>query len=133
MLRFIALIILVFTIKTASFGQTQSVKRKYRGIYEGTIPNYEVRMGQDIIAVKATNMHVYLDRDSVYFEIGTYRYNSTFQLEKTSASLLINSDRENSGIPEQLILDPKTKTMIRKGLYPQPDATLTRSGKLPRR
>lgn len=133
MLRFIALIILVFTIKTASFGQTQSVKRKYRGIYEGTIPTYEVRMGQDIIAVKATNMHVYLDRDSVYFEIGTFRYNSTFQLEKTSASLLINSDRENSGIPEQLILDPKTKTMIRKGLYPQPDATLTRSGKLPRR
>jgi len=133
MLRFIALIILVFAITTASFGQTQSVKRKYRGVYEGTIPTYEVRMGQDIIAVKATNMHVYLDRDSVYFEIGTYRYNSTFQLEKTSASLLINSDRENSGIPEQLILDPKTKTMIRKGLYPQPDATLTRSGKLPRR
>jgi hypothetical protein len=133
MLRLTTLIILVFATTTPSLGQTQTLKRKYRGIYEGTIPTYEVRMGQEMIAVKATNLRVYLDRDSVYFEIGTYRYNSTFQLEKTSASLLINADRESSGIPEQLQLDPKTKTMIRKGLYPQPDATLTRSGKLPRR
>jgi hypothetical protein len=133
MLRFLGLIILVFATTAPLFGQTQTIKRKYRGIYEGTIPNYEVRMGQEMIAVKATNMRVYLDRDSVYFEIGTYRYNSSYRFEKSSVSLLIGADRENSGIPEQLILDPKTKTMIRKGLYPQPDATLTRSGKLPRR
>jgi hypothetical protein len=69
----------------------------------------------------------------MYLEIGSYRYNSSFQLEKISASLMITADRENSGIPEQLIFDPKTKTIIRKGLHPQPDVTLTRSGKLPRR
>lgn len=133
MLRFISLIILVFAMTTASFGQSQALKRKYRGIYEGTIPSYEVRMGQDIIVVNATNMRIELNRDSINLEIKTYRYNSTYQLEKTSASFKITANRENSGIPEQLILDPKTKTMIRKGLYPQPDATLTRSGKLPRR
>jgi hypothetical protein len=133
MLRLICLIVIVFAMTTASFGQTQTIKRKYRGIYEGTIPSYEVRMGQEMMAVKATNMHVYLDRDSIYLEIGSYRYNSSFQLEKISASLMITADRENSGIPEQLIFDPKTKTIIRKGLHPQPDVTLTRSGKLPRR
>lgn len=133
MLRFISLIILVFAMTTASFGQSQALKRKYRGIYEGTIPSYEVRMGQDIIIVNATDMRIELYRDSINLEMETYRYNSTYQLEKTSASFKITANRENSGIPEQLILDPKNKTIIRKGLYPQPDATLMRSGKLPRR
>lgn len=115
------------------FGQSKPIKRKYRGIYIGQIPTYEVKLGTTNYQVSAALMKVSLDRDSIYLEIGTYRYAAPYNLEQSKETLTLTSNRENSGIIEQLTLDPKTKTLIRKGLYPQPDATLTRSGKLPRR
>lgn len=133
MLRTLSLIMLVFALSTSVFGQTKPIKRKYRGIYEGKIPTYEVRMGQEVYTVKPTTLRIFLDRDSIFLEIGTYKYASGYLIENKQPQIILTSDRNASGIPEQFILDPKAKTMIRKGLYPQPDATLTRSGKLPRR
>ena len=133
MLRTLSLILLVFALSTSVFGQTKPIKRKYRGIYEGKIPTYEVRMGQEVYTVKPTTLRIFLDRDSIFLEIGTYKYASGYLIENKQPQIILTSARDASGIPEQFILDPKAKTMIRKGLYPQPDATLTRSGKLPRR
>ncbi len=133
MLRLSSLILLVFSISMSVFGQSKPIKRKYRGIYIGQIPTYEVKLGTTNYQVSAALMKVSLDRDSIYLEIGTYRYAAPYNLEQSKETLTLTSNRENSGIIEQLTLDPKTKTLIRKGLYPQPDATLTRSGKLPRR
>ena len=109
------------------------MKRKHRGTYTGQIPAYEVKMGTNTYVVNASEMKAYLDRDSIILEIGSYRYAATYNLEQSKETLTLTSIRENSGIVEQLLLDPKTKTIVRKGLYPQPDAILTRSGKLPRR
>lgn len=133
MLRLLSLILLVFTISMSVFGQSKPIKRKYRGIYTGQIPTYEVKMGTSTYVVNASEMKAYVDRDSIILEIGSYRYAAPYNLERSKETLTLTSIRENSGIVEQLTLDPKTKTLIRKGLYPQPDATLTRSGKLPRR
>ncbi len=133
MLRLSYLIVLVFATTISVVGQSKPIKRKYRGVYEGQIPAYEVRMGQDVFTVKPTTLRIFLDRDSLFLEIGTYRYASGYATENKEKQFILSARREQSGIPEQLILDPKSKTMIRKGLYPQPDATLTRSGKLPRR
>lgn len=115
------------------FGQSKPIKRKYRGIYTGQIPTYEVKMGTSTYVVNASEMKAFVYRDSIILEIGSYRYAAPYNLEQSKETLTLTSIRENSGIVEQLTLDPKTKTLIRKGLYPQPDATLTRSGKLPRR
>jgi hypothetical protein len=90
-------------------------------------------MGSNTYVVKASEIKAYLDRDSIFLEIGTYRHASGYSIEKKEKQFMLSAQREQSGIPEQLILDLQTKSMIRKGLYPQPDATLTRSGKLPRR
>ena len=126
------LFILLFII---SFTQlyAQGVKRKFRGVYQGKIPTYEVKMGSNTYGVSASEIKVYLEKDSIYLEIGTQRYTSAYSLEKKEDKYILTSPRENSGIPEQFILDPKAKTMLRKGLYPQPDAVLTRAGRLPRR
>jgi hypothetical protein len=126
------LVLLLFSISFTQLN-AQALKRKYRGVYEGQIPAYEVRMGQDVFTVKPTTLRIFLDRDSLFLEIGKYRYASGYATENKEKQFILSAQREQSGIPEQLILDPKSKTMIRKGLYPQPDATLTRSGKLPRR
>ena len=133
MLRLLSFIVFVTTISLPLLGQSKPIKCKFRGVYEGQIPSYEVRLGQELVVVKAAEMRVYLDRDSIFFEIGTYRYASGYAREDKEKQFILTSPRNQSGIPEQLILDPKTKTMIRKGLYPQPDVTLTRTGKLPRR
>jgi hypothetical protein len=126
---------LLLLLLSISFTQlnAQALKRKYRGIYTGQISTYEVKMGSNTYLVNASEIKAYLDRDSIYLEIGTSRYASSYFIESKEKQFILTSSREHSGIPELFILDPKTKTMIRKGLYPQPDATLTRSGKLPRR
>ena len=126
------LLLLLFSISFTQLN-AQALKRKYRGIYTGQIPTYEVKMGSNTYVVNASEIKAYLDRDSIFLEIGTYRYASGYSLENKEKQFMLSAQRDQSGIPEQLIFDPKTKTMIRKGLYPQPDATLTRSGKLPRR
>jgi hypothetical protein len=132
MKRTLALFILLFI---TSFTQlnAQAIKRKYRGVYLGAIPPYEMKMGQDTLVVSASRIEIFLDRDSLYLEIGKYRYAATYQQEKLEDQIVLTFDRENSGIREQLMLNPKNKTMTRKGLYPQPDAVLVRKGKLPRR
>jgi hypothetical protein len=112
------LLLLLFSISFAQLN-AQQLKRKYRGIYEGQIPSYDVKMGTSTYPVGTSKIKVFLDQDST--------------LEKTKENLIITVNRDQSGIAEQLRLDPKTKIMIRKGLYPQPDARLTRTGKLPRR
>ena len=126
------LLLLLFSISFTQLN-AQALKRKYRGIYTGQIPTYEVKMGTSTYVVNATELKAYVDRDSIFLEIGTSRYASGYVIENKEKQFILTSPRAHSGIPEQFILDPKTKTMIRKGLYPQPDATLTRSGKLPRR
>lgn len=126
------LLLLLFSISFTHLN-AQVLKRKYRGIYVGQIGAYEVKMGTSTYVVNTSEIKAYIDRDSIILEIGSYRYAAPYNLETAKETLTLASIRENSGIVEQLILDPKTKTMVRKGLYPQPDATLTRSGKLPRR
>jgi hypothetical protein len=126
------LLLLLFSISFTQLN-AQALKRKYRGIYTGQIPTYEVKMGTSTYVVNAIEIQAYLDRDSIFLEIGTNRYASAYFIDKKENKYILTSPRDHSGIPEQFILDPKTKTLIRKGLYPQPDATLTRLGKLPRR
>lgn len=126
------LLLLLFSISFTQLN-AQAIKRKYRGIYVGQIGAYEVKMGTSTYVVNAIEIQAYLDRDSIFLEIGTNRYASAYFIEKKENKYILSSPRDHSGIPEQFILDPKTKTIVRKGLYPQPDAILTRSGKLPRR
>jgi len=126
------LLILLFSISFTQLN-AQALKRKYRGIYSGQIPAYEVKMGSNIYVVNASEIIAYLDRDSIFLEIGTSRYASSYFIENKEKQFILTSPRAQSGIPELFILDPKTKGMVRKGLYPQPDAALTRTGKLPRR
>lgn len=126
------LLLLLFSISFTQLN-AQALKRKYRGVYEGKIPTYEVKMGPNTYGVSASEIKVNLGKDSIFLEIGTNRYALAYFIEKKENKYILTSPRDHSGIPEQFILDPRTKEMVRKGLYPQPDAALTRTGKLPRR
>jgi hypothetical protein len=126
------LLLLLFSISFTQLS-AQTLKRKYRGIYAGQIPSYEVKFGQGTNTVSECDLKVYLSRDSLKLEIGTYHYTSAYTFEIAEQDLILTASREESGIPERILLSPRTKTMLRKGHYPQPDATLIRIRKLPRR
>ena len=126
------LLLLLFSISFTQLS-AQILKRKYRGIYTGQIPSYQVHMDTSTYRVNQTDLTIHLTRDSLFLEMGTYRHSSVYSIERKEKNFILTAAREQSGIPEEFLLNSKTKTIIRKGLYPQPDAILARKGKLPRR
>ncbi|MEN9700560.1 MAG: hypothetical protein RLZZ301_1758 [Bacteroidota bacterium] len=120
-------------LSSMALAQSNKLKRKNRGVYVGTIPAYEAIIGNQPIQVKPCELKIYLDRDSLFMELGTYRYAAVYQFEKKETQFEIRLERSQSGIEEVLYLDPKNRTLLRKGLFPQPDVLLQRSQKLPRR
>lgn len=126
---FKGLLLLLFFI---SFTQTnaQTLKRKFCGIYKGTIPSYEVQMGPNTYPVAQCGIEVCMSRDSLWIEMGTYQYGASFAVEISKKKLKITAVRSNSGIPEELLLDTKTRTLTRSGVFPQPSAVLQRTGRL---
>lgn len=132
MIRVGSALILILLVQTA-FSQAKPIKRKYRGIYVGEIQSYEVQMGAQKMKVSPVTCKLYLERDSLFIEIGNKKYAAAYSIEKLDQTYKLTAERTNSGIAEVFYLDPRTKSMVRKGLYPQPDAELQRSGRLPRR
>lgn len=61
-------------------------------------------------------------------QLGQLKLDNTFQVEKTENpnELLLIVVRENSDIPERLFLNTKEKSIIRKGISPQPDVKMTK-------
>jgi len=126
-----ALVVILFT--QVVFAQSKPLKRKYRGTYTGEIPAYNVVLGSKEVAVKSQAIELTILKDSVLLKIGKYNYADTYIVQKNLNHFELNCERENSGINELLILDPKSKTVLRKGLFPQPDAVLVQKKKSAKR
>jgi hypothetical protein len=120
------LILASFSFATA---QTTKLKRKYRGLYQGEIPSYNAIIGSKEVSVKSQALELSIDKDSLQLKIGKYCYKNSYVVIKKENTLEIRLDREDSGIEEVLVLDTKAKTLTRKGLFPQPDAVLTKPKK----
>lgn len=125
-----SLLILVFlsVFSTHMDAQSLRVKRKFCKTYEGEIPAYNVLLGAEIVEIPASKLTINVSKDSVFIQLGQLKVTNTFQVEKTESpnELLIIVVRENSDIPERIILNTKEKSMIRKGISPQPDVKLTK-------
>ena len=128
MIRIVStLILILFTQLTLA--QSKPLKRKYRGTYEGEIPAYNAIIGTNEVSVKSQNIKLSIDKDSLFLVIGQYNYANTYELQNKTNNIELHFEREGSGIEEVLILDTQTKNLIRKGLFPQPDAVLKRKKK----
>lgn len=128
MIRIVStLILILFTQLTLA--QSKPLKRKYRGTYEGEIPAYNAIIGTNEVSVKSQNIKLSIVKDSLFLVIGQYNYANTYELQNKTNNIELHFEREGSGIQEVLILDAQTKNLIRKGLFPQPDAVLKRKKK----
>lgn len=108
--------------------QTVRVKRKYFKTYQGEIPKYSAMLGQEIVEVSPIQIDINVKRDSLYLSIGNTRISGIYSAQKTTNSdeIQLTIPRENSGIEERIILNTAKKTLLRKGVFPQPDAILLR-------
>jgi hypothetical protein len=108
--------------------QTVRVKRKYCKTYQGDIPTYSAMLGQEIVKVSSEQIDIQVKKDSLYVTIGNTQISGVYAAQKSTNpdEIVLTIPRENSGIEERIILNTAKKTLLRKGVFPQPDALLLR-------
>jgi len=123
-----SLVLLLFLGLTAYQleAQTVRIKRKFCKTYQGEIPAYRVQLGEEMVEIPSCKLELTLTKDSIIMQLGKLSMRNTYQLEKTDnpKEILILVARDNSDIPERMILQTKEKVIIRKGIFPQPEVKL---------
>lgn len=108
-----------------SQAQTIDLKKKHLKNYTGIIPAYEVNYNNHLEKVDASPITISLHKDSIYVTVGLSKWNGTYTVIKTSKKTYeISGKMTGSGIKEVIILHARKRKLIRKGLFPQPDAEL---------
>ena len=120
------------TFLTNNFSaQTVRLKRKYLKEYKGEMPKYSALIGKEMLEVSSAKIVIKLDKDSVFLSIGESDYKSVYTASKSTNTdeIILIMERDNTKIEERFILNKKNKTIVRKGIFPQPDVCLNRSKK----
>ncbi len=108
----------------------QKIKRKYRGSYEGIIKSYKINSGEDYLTVKETPIHILVEKKKLIITIGNIKIEGVPELKninRNNIELILK--RPNDFGTEKIRVFRKNKTIIRKGISPQPDAELLKQKK----
>jgi hypothetical protein len=126
--RFMKIVAFLFvcTFAFGVFGQSVKLKKKFIKVYDGTLSAYSINLGEEIVKVNSEYLKVTLKKDSLFVLVGKVKYSGTYKVEKiTKKEYKITGAMEETGIPALFFLDLKNKTLLRKGVFPQPEALLT--------
>ena len=122
----IVVFLFVSTFVFGAFGQSVKLKKKYLKVYDGTLPSYSINLGEEVVKVNSEYLKVTMKKDSLFVLVGKVKYGGTYKVEKiTKKEYKITGAMEETGIPALFFLDLKNKTLLRKGVFPQPEALLT--------
>jgi hypothetical protein len=118
------LIICCLFLGCAAFGQ--QIKKKLYGTYWGTIAAYKMDIGQTVVDVNAAKIQItLLDNATAEQTIGSKTLKGTWSITDTEKTYyVIVLKLEGQEAEERLLLYKKTRTMVREGIFPQPDAML---------
>jgi len=118
------LIILTFFI-AISICTVAQVKKRDQGVYKGLISSYEINTGQKLIEVDSSEIFIRLEKSSFTLKIDDVEYQGTYEVEKREKrNYVLKAKTGYSDIKEEIILFGRDKIMKRKGIFPQPDASL---------
>lgn len=119
------IVIALFGLSTA---HGQSLKKKYCGDYSGDIPAYSMDFEGATVQVKSSTIKIVLLLDGTCEYIlngravkGVYRV-----IQEDNSSITILAEFDKNTAPEEWVYYKKEKRLERKGVYPQPDAFLTK-------
>ncbi len=105
---------------------SQVLKKKNLGIYQGEIPSYALELGEEVLQVRQALV-------SVEFKVDGTLTEKIDSKEAKGTYLILNEDKyavylevklDGQYIPENYVLYKKDKRLERKGIYPQPDVFL---------
>jgi hypothetical protein len=112
------------------FGHGQKpIKKKFRGLYQGEIPSYNVFNGENLWEISASVITIELSKSNITMKIGKLTYAGEYTWTLVNNEILISSKLEGLTIPEKITIDNKSKEMTRFGRSPQPNAQLTKAKK----
>jgi hypothetical protein len=101
------------------------IKKKILGTYQGKIEAYKINTGAQFIDVAETPISVDLRKTDLIFQIGRNTMKTDYTWKKQDKNIyLIRFIRDVDQTPEVLILNKKTKEILREGVSPQPNSKL---------
>lgn len=119
----ISLIIFIFLF--SGLNAQKPFKKKFLGKYEGEIGAYTINTGAQFIEVSSVYISVTMRKKDLEFTIGRNKIAAPYSWEKKDKKLLvIKFTRSVENTAETLILNKKTKEILREGIYPQPKVIL---------
>lgn len=123
----IVFVVLIFFIGHVGF--SQSLKKKYTGVYQGEMKSYVLHIDDQLIQIDAAPIVFNLGLQGECEEqIGDYARNASYVLvqeDKTTIQLEVRIAGQL--IAEQYLLYKKEKKILRKGLFPQPEVVLKKN------
>lgn len=106
------------------------LKKKNYGTYTGEIPSYIYSSDTSLFTIDATPIEIRVSENALALTIGKLHKKGSYHiLFKNKNYYVLDAFFEGDILTERIILYEKTKTMIREGSYPQPNALLKRTGK----
>ncbi len=115
----LALILIPFV-----FEAQKPLPKKYRKTYVGKIPGYYMHGGQELIEVGEADIKISFSKTELEVTVGKKTYTGSYTAKREKKIFILTSEMDKMHINEIIELNRKTKTLLRKGVSPQPDALL---------
>lgn len=101
------------------------MKRRYRGYYEGVIPEYKVQSNGEIHFVSSTPIEITIGENQVQVRVGNNEMLGTYEVMfKADDYYLLDINIEGQLANERIMVYKRGKKLSRDGMFPQPVTTL---------
>ena len=123
-MKWIFLFVLIFPLATLSQKEI-TLKRKYFGKYEGTVPAYSIGTSLEIVDVDEVEIMVTIGKDFIYTTIGARKLQGTYTIMfEAEDYFLLDASMTGQLANERILVYKQGKKIAREGMYPQPLADL---------
>lgn len=123
-LFFVCVILVVGSVTS----HAQELKKKLRGKYTGIVPSYTMQVGERLLEVSQAQVSIsFVEGQKVLETIGSSNLEGTYRItSETKTTITLQVNYPDQIVYEELVLNKKDKTLIRKGFYPQPESRLSK-------
>ncbi len=119
------LIVLLLSAGSVFSQKDIQLKKKYRGYYEGVIPEYSIQSNGELHFVSSTTISITIGEDFVQVRVGDNEMMGTYEVMfKAEKYFLLDVDIEGQLANERIMVYKKGKKLSRDGMFPQPVSTL---------
>lgn len=121
MMKWLFAIFFTTTLLSVNAQKDIDLRKKFLGIYKGTVPSYKINSRVGIIEVSETPIRVTIEKDQVQIKIGENIVQGTYDVMFKAKKYFLLDIKINGQLANEKIMVYKAGSHIsRDGLYPQP-------------